>query len=112
LANAIKFTDSGLISISASKKDQNEIIFSVRDTGQGIDEKIMRKLFSKFATSPAIYGTGLGLFISRKIIDAHSGNIYGINNNPADSNRKEGGGATFTFTLPLKGTKTIKSRNL
>jgi two-component system sensor histidine kinase VicK len=112
LANAIKFTDSGLISISASKKDQNEIIFSVRDTGQGIDEKIMRKLFSKFATSPAISGTGLGLFISRKIIDAHSGNIYGINNNPADSNRKEGGGATFTFTLPLKGTKTIKSRNL
>jgi signal transduction histidine kinase len=108
LANAIKFTDYGLISISTIKKDQ-KVIFSVRDTGQGIDEKIMPKLFSKFATSPATSGTGLGLFISRKIIDAHGGNIYGINSNPADGDRK---GATFTFTLPQKGTKTIKPRNL
>ena len=107
LANAIKFTDNGLISISAIKNDQKVIIFSVRDNGQGIDEKIMPKLFSKFATSPTTSGTGLGLFISRKIIDEHGGNIYGTNNNPADSDRK--GGATFTFTLPLKGTKRLSN---
>ena len=108
LANAIKFTDSGLISISADKKDGKIIIFSVRDTGQGIEEEIMPKLFEKFAASPATTGTGLGLFISRKIIDAHGGNIYGINN-PAHSGGK---GATFTFTLPVIDTKPIKSRKL
>jgi two-component system sensor histidine kinase VicK len=108
LANAIKFTDSGLISISADKKNGKIIIFSVRDTGQGIEEEIMPKLFAKFATSTATTGTGLGLFISRKIIDAHSGNIYGINN-PSHSGRK---GATFTFTLPVIGTKPIKSHKL
>jgi len=108
LANAIKFTHSGLISISAEKKDGKIIIFSVRDTGQGIEEEIMPKLFEKFATSPARTGTGLGLFISRKIIDAHGGNIYGINN-PAHSGGK---GATFTFTLPVIDTKPIKSRKI
>ncbi len=108
LANAIKFTHSGLISISADKKDGKIIIFSVRDTGQGIEKEIMPKLFEKFATSPARTGTGLGLFISRKIIDAHGGNIYGINN-PAHSGGK---GATFTFTLPVIDTKPIKSRKL
>jgi two-component system sensor histidine kinase VicK len=108
LANAIKFTHSGLISISAYKKDGKIIIFSVRDTGQGIEEEIMPKLFEKFATSPARTGTGLGLYISRKIIDAHGGNVYGINN-PAHSGGK---GATFTFTLPVVGTKLIKSRKL
>ena len=108
LANAIKFTDSGLISISTDKKDGKIIIFSMRDTGQGIGEEIIPKLFAKFATSPATTGTGLGLFISRKIIDAHSGNIYGINN-PAHSGAK---GATFTFTLPVVGTKLIKSHKL
>jgi two-component system, OmpR family, sensor histidine kinase VicK len=97
LANAIKFTDSGLISISTHKK-RWKITFSVHDTGQGIDEKIMPKLFAKFATSPATTGTGLGLFISRKIIDAHGGNIYGVNNHLAHGNRK---GATFAFTLPV-----------
>ena len=108
LANAIKFTHSGLISISAYKKDGKIIIFSMRDTGQGIEEEIMPKLFEKFATSSARTGTGLGLFISRKIIDAHGGNIYGINN-PAHSGGK---GATFSFTLPVLGTKLIKSRKL
>ena len=108
IANAIKFTDSGLISISADKKDGKIIIFSVRDTGQGIEEEIMPKLFEKFAASPATTGTGLGLFISRKIIDAHGGNIYGINN-PAHSGGK---GATFTFTLPVIDTKPIKSHKL
>src|SRR5215217_6649272 len=108
IANAIKFTHSGLISLSADKKDGKIIIFSVRDTGQGIEEEIMPKLFEKFATSPATTGTGLGLFISRKIIDAHGGNIYGINN-PAHSGGK---GATFTFTLPVIDTKPIKSRKI
>ena len=109
IANAIKFTDRGLISISAIKKDE-KLIFSVRDTGQGIDQKIIPKLFSKFNTSPTTSGTGLGLFISRRIIDAHGGDIYGINN-MANGNG-EGRGATFTFTLPVNGERNIKTHSV
>jgi signal transduction histidine kinase len=109
IANAIKFTDRGLISISAIKKD-GKVIFSVRDTGQGIDEKVIPKLFSKFNTSLTTSGTGLGLFISRRIINAHGGDIYGINNRETGIGE---GGATFTFTLPLNRTRTtIKTHNV
>jgi signal transduction histidine kinase len=106
LSNAIKFTDSGLISISAHKKN-GMVTFSVSDSGQGIDQKTMPKLFAKFATSPATTGTGLGLFICRKIIDAHGGNIYGINNGSTHTGTRRG--ATFTFTLPIISTKKINS---
>jgi signal transduction histidine kinase len=88
--NAIKFTDEGKISISVIK-NKKEIEITVRDTGSGIPNQIMPKLFSKFVSSEN--GTGLGLFISKKIVEAHGGVIWAENN--------EEKGATFKFTLPL-----------
>lgn len=91
--NAIKFTQEGSIVISSQKSDNDSIVVSIKDTGTGIDSKIMPRLFSKFATN-SITGTGLGLFISKKIVEAHGGRIW-AENNPF------GKGATFSFTLPL-----------
>jgi signal transduction histidine kinase len=88
--NAVKFTDEGKISISVIK-NKKDIELAVKDTGSGIEDKIMSKLFSKFVSSSE-NGTGLGLFISKKIIEAHGGTIWGGNN--------EVKGATFKFTLP------------
>jgi two-component system, OmpR family, sensor histidine kinase VicK len=93
LSNAIKFTDKGTVSITAVPKI-NEIVVSISDTGPGIDSEILPRLFTKFATKSRT-GTGLGLFISKSIIDAHGGKIWGKNNYP------EGKGATFGFSLPL-----------
>jgi two-component system, OmpR family, sensor histidine kinase VicK len=95
IGNAIKFTDlGGTIKITAEKSAvKNEVIVSVKDTGKGIDMEILPRLFTKFATKSQA-GTGLGLFISQNIVEAHGGKIWGENN-------KDGNGATFTFTLPL-----------
>ena len=96
LTNAIKFTDEGMVSISItckkSKNHTDRIIASVRDTGTGIHPEILPRLFSKFATQSDM-GTGLGLFISKNIVEAHDGKIWGYNNTDAE-------GATFVFTLP------------
>jgi signal transduction histidine kinase len=102
LSNAIKFTNEGSILVTAEeRKDSNgnnngqEIaIISIKDTGTGIDPEILPKLFSKFA-SRSFQGTGLGLFISKSIIEAHGGRIWAENN----ADRK---GATFSFALPLQ----------
>jgi signal transduction histidine kinase len=91
LNNALKFTEEGRITVEAHKDDR-DILFSVSDAGIGIDPEIMPKLFTKFATK-STRGTGLGLFISKSIIEAHGGKIWGENN-------KEGAGATMSFTLP------------
>jgi signal transduction histidine kinase len=94
LTNAIKFTKEGTISISADvKHNNNELIISVKDSGEGIHPVIMPRLFTKFA-SKSFIGTGLGLFISKSIIEAHGGRIWAENN-------IDGKGATFAFTLPL-----------
>jgi two-component system, OmpR family, sensor histidine kinase VicK len=94
LNNALKFTDEGRIIVNAHEDyNKKEIIISVTDTGSGINKDIFAKLFSKFATKSS-QGTGLGLYISRSIIEAHSGRIWAENN-------KEGRGATFIFTLPI-----------
>jgi two-component system, OmpR family, sensor histidine kinase VicK len=92
LRNAIKFTDSGTITI-ASRVEGRDASISVKDTGRSIDTELMPRLFTKFA-SKSETGTGLGLYLSKKIIEAHGGKIWAENN-------KEGKGATFTFTLPL-----------
>jgi two-component system sensor histidine kinase VicK len=95
LSNAIKFTNEGTVSVSvALVPNNNEIVVSISDTGLGIDSDILPRLFTKFATKSTT-GTGLGLFISKSIIEAHGGKIWGKNNYP------EGKGATFTFSLPL-----------
>jgi signal transduction histidine kinase len=91
LRNAIKFTSEGVISIDAFRRD-DQIIVSVKDTGPGIDTEILPRLFSKFVTKSDT-GTGLGLFISKSIIDAHKGTIWAENN-------PDGKGCTFMFSLP------------
>lgn len=96
LSNAIKFTKNGKVEINIKKKNENFVVVSVRDTGMGIDPEISEKLFSKFTTT-SFQGIGLGLYISKNIIEAHGGKIWG-ENNMDDS----GGGATFYFTLPLR----------
>jgi signal transduction histidine kinase len=96
--NALKFTKSGTVYVSieeAKNGEKNkEFIISVKDTGTGIDSDIMPRLFTKFA-SKSQTGTGLGLFISKSIIEAHGGRIWAENNT-------DGRGATFAFTLPIE----------
>jgi signal transduction histidine kinase len=92
LSNAVKFTKEGKITINAEKKD-TQVLVSIKDTGSGIQPEIMPKLFSKYVTNSPL-GTGVGLFISKSIIEAHGGKIWAENN-------PDGKGATFTFRLPL-----------
>ncbi|MGB7954824.1 MAG: ATP-binding protein [Candidatus Nitrosopolaris sp.] len=95
LSNAIKFTKEGSITLAVEKKDNNqEILFSIQDTGTGIHPEILSRLFTKFASKSEI-GTGLGLFISKSIIEAHGDKIWGENN-------PDGRGATFSFSLALE----------
>ncbi len=94
LSNALKFTKEGTIEITTAKED-NEVIVRIRDSGSGIDSEIFPKLFEKFA-SKSEKGTGLGLFLSKNITEAHGGRIW------AESN-PDGIGATFSFSLPLAG---------
>jgi signal transduction histidine kinase len=98
LDNAFKFTDSyGRVRVSLEKKQeeqgQQHAIITIKDTGTGIDPEILPRLFTKFATK-SHKGTGLGLYISTNIVEAHGGKLYAINNSG-------GKGATFTITLPL-----------
>ena len=92
LTNALKFTKEGSITITTEKVEK-EVIVKVKDTGTGIDREIFPKLFEKFATKSE-KGTGLGLFISKNIIEAHGGRIWAENNS-------DGIGAMFAFSLPV-----------
>jgi signal transduction histidine kinase len=97
VSNALKFTKSGTIFVFIEEEvntadNKKEFIVAVKDTGTGIDSDIMPRLFTKFA-SKSQTGTGLGLFISKSIVEAHSGRIWAENN-------PDGKGATFRFTLP------------
>jgi two-component system, OmpR family, sensor histidine kinase VicK len=114
LDNAFKFTDSdgSTVLITLEKQEQQlgdripqerhhyyqqqqepHAIIRIKDTGTGIDPEILPRLFSKFATKSQ-KGTGLGLYISKNIVEAHGGKLYAKNN----TNDK---GATFTIILPL-----------
>ena len=100
LSNAAKFTKGGgSIRINAQKQD-SQVIVSVKDTGSGIQPEIMSRIFSKFVTNSP-HGTGVGLFISKSIIEAHGGKIW------AETNTENGKGATFTFTLQLSEQKPL-----
>jgi signal transduction histidine kinase len=114
--NAINFTRSGTISVevertAATKSSNNnnndynndnsknynndlEAVVKIKDTGSGIDAEILPRLFSKFATKSDHKGTGLGLFISKSIVEAHGGRIWAENNT-------DGRGATFAFSIPI-----------
>ena len=96
LSNAINFTKKGTISINKEKKEEGarcSVIISIKDTGTGIDHEILPRLFTKFATK-SYKGTGLGLFISKRIVEAHGGDIWGKNNTDGTK------GATFAISLP------------
>jgi signal transduction histidine kinase len=104
LNNAIKFASNqkeGTVSVTLEKNHSNrgEVIVNIRDTGEGIHQEILPRLFTKFATK-SFSGTGLGLYISKSIIEAHDGRMWAQNNSDG-----QGGGATFTFTLPLTNNK-------
>src|SRR5215212_5738653 len=116
LNNAIKFTKEGTVTVTTTssiikRKDaerdtgegeeggageEEEVVIAVKDTGTGIDRELMPRLFTKFATK-SYQGTGLGLYISKSIIEAHGGKMWAENNN-LDRKHK---GATFYFTLPV-----------
>ena len=112
--NAIKFTkeeEGGTISIVVEKKkkdinndnntkeeEEEKVIVSIKDTGTGIASEILPRLFSKFA-SKSYKGTGLGLFISKSIIEDHGGKMWAENN-------ADGKGATFSFSLPIMNQLT------
>ena len=102
-SNSLKFTDSGGSIIVTTKIDSknNMIVISVKDTGKGIDPEIYPRLFCKFATK-SDKGTGLGLYISKNIIDAHNGRIWAENHNDPS-------GAIFTFTIPYQNSNNSSS---
>lgn len=97
VSNAVKFTKVGTVTVAAEKVEENDrqqVIISIKDTGTGIDPEMLPKLFTKFATkSDKGTGIGLGLFISKSIVEAHDGRIWAENNS-------NGKGATFAFVLP------------
>jgi two-component system, OmpR family, sensor histidine kinase VicK len=99
LSNSLQFTKEGHITIDvglaiADKKSKEIIVVTVSDTGSGMDPEIMPRLFTRFA-SKSFQGTGLGLYISKSIIEAHGGKIWSGKN-------QDGKGARISFTLPVK----------
>ncbi|HJT47827.1 MAG TPA: HAMP domain-containing sensor histidine kinase [Nitrososphaeraceae archaeon] len=116
LSNAIKFSanedadaDDGTVSITVRREEEKnenydnhdirtvqgeQVRVSISDNGEGIHQEILPRLFTKFATKSETGGTGLGLYITKSIIESHGGKILAENN-------KDGKGATFSFTLPL-----------
>lgn len=109
VGNAIKFSNEGdMVTVSVSEENSirdlkkrgngnswNKVLLvRVEDTGKGIDPEIMPRLFKKFA-SKSQKGMGLGLFISKNIVEAHGGEIW------ADTPKKEKG-AAFSFTIPIE----------
>ncbi|MDQ5876269.1 MAG: sensor histidine kinase [Thermoproteota archaeon] len=94
LDNSINSSQEGVISVKRTvDRDANTMTLSVKDAGSGINPDITPRLFSKFATASE-KGTGLGLYISKKIVEAHGGKIWAENN-------KDEEGATFAFTIPM-----------
>ncbi len=117
LSNALKFTKKekgGTIYVTAEEKREKngnktqEVTITIKDNGKGIDPEILPRLFTKFATKSET-GTGLGLFICKRIIEAHGGSIWAGNNNNNNNNNNDDDdddegteqGAVFAFSLPL-----------
>jgi signal transduction histidine kinase len=103
IGNAIKFTPrGGKITVACAWNDDHTVKVSVKDTGVGIAKENIAKLFGRFeqfGDQQGISGTGLGLCISKEIVERHGGKIF------AESEEKKG--STFTFTLPIKQPQVI-----
>jgi signal transduction histidine kinase len=97
LENAVEFTDRGTITLRLDEdRTTHEILLTISDSGRGIDPEILPNLFTKFV-SKSRKGTGLGLYISRKIIETHGGKIWAEN---CYNENNEIEGSKFTLTLP------------
>jgi NtrC-family two-component system sensor histidine kinase KinB len=94
--NGIRHTPEGGSVVLQARQESDQVIFSVADTGEGIPEAYLSKIFGRFVQVPGATGggAGLGLAIAQNIVKAHGGKIW------AES--KLGAGSTFSFTLPLK----------
>jgi two-component system, NtrC family, sensor histidine kinase KinB len=103
IGNAIKFTpEGGLVTISASISD-NKVLIEVKDNGVGIPREAQDRIFSRYyqvsdsgESSGSVRGSGLGLYIAKKIVQGHGGHIW--------VESEFGQGSTFRFTLPLPET--------
>jgi signal transduction histidine kinase len=98
LSNAIKYSDSGGSVTVRAEKHPDELIFQVSDHGIGMSPETMKHLFERFyraGDKSGRGGTGLGLYITRQIVEAHGGHIW-VESRPSE-------GSTFSFNLPLKG---------
>jgi signal transduction histidine kinase len=96
LSNSLKFTEEGVITIATKKQDDDKVVVTVKDSGRGIDSELIPKLFTKFSTKSQ-QGTGLGLYISKSIVEAHGGRIWAENNTLNGAK-----GASFHFSLPVE----------
>ena len=104
LSNAIKFTpDGGRVDVHADRTDEDALQVAVKDTGIGIKPEHLELIFSEFRQVEESYarryeGTGLGLALTRKLVELHGGTIW------VDS--EEGKGSTFIFVVPQKAPVT------
>ena len=96
ISNAIRYTENGVVKISASY-DKEKVFISVTDTGRGIPEEYLNKIFERFVRVEGFdipqESTGLGLAIAKEIVEMHGGEIW--------CESKIGVGSKFTFTIPL-----------
>ncbi|MEA2327104.1 MAG: two-component system, sensor histidine kinase and response regulator, partial [Thermoanaerobaculia bacterium] len=98
IGNAIKFTGTGTVTVSARQDDSHTIRFAVRDTGQGIPAESFGRIFEKFGQLDSRrVGTGLGLAFCKLAVEAHGGRIT------VESTL--GKGSTFSFTIPVGGKR-------
>jgi two-component system, OmpR family, sensor histidine kinase VicK len=105
ISNAVKFSEEGTIMITSKKEEiENRVVVSVKDAGIGIDPEVLPRLFQKFATK-SYQGTGLGLYISKSIVEAHGGIMWAENNYNAK-------GASFDFALPVVNIKSEQGLEL
>jgi signal transduction histidine kinase len=122
LNNAVKSTKAGTVTViverskehdrSNDAKSREEVIVTVKDTGIGVDPEILPRLFTKFATKSQS-GTGLGLFISKNIIESHGGKIWLGDSKGLNDNKDVNGnnGAMFSFSLPIVSPKQLKLKS-
>ena len=109
ISNANKFTEHGKITVT-SKVEKDEIIVSVSDNGVGISQEDQKYLFQKFYQAGRFdpknpqeqQGSGLGLYISRNIIQLHGGKMW--------LKSQKGHGSSFSFSLPLENRKLINNK--
>jgi signal transduction histidine kinase len=103
--NAIKFTTNGRITLHVSRLDSTRVMITVKDTGTGIPPDHLEAIFQEFtqvdtSTTRKVGGTGLGLPISRRLIEMHGGRLW------AESTGVDGEGSTFYVELPIEARIT------